>query len=206
MVYPYSTTYSRYDFQLVKLNQFGETLWTKFYGGSDPDIEIGFALEQTIDGGYLLAGRADGYGAGASDFLIIKTNAAGDSIWSKTFGGSSNERAFTIIKTTGGGFLIGGYTSTFGGGFFDFYLVRTDENGDSLWTRTYGGSWQEMAYDIKETDDGGFVIAGYTQTYGAGLFDFYLVKTNADGLVPVLPEANSGMPGDFRLHQNYPNP
>ena len=205
IVYPYSTSYWRYDFQLVKLNQFGEIIWSKFYGGQDPDFEIGFALEQTTDNGYLLAGRADGYGSGASDFLIIKTNNAGDSLWSKTFGGASDERAFTVIKTSDGGFLIGGYTGTFGGGFFDFYIVKTDENGDSLWTRTYGGSWQEMAYDIKETNDGGFVIAGYTQTYGAGLFDFYLVKTDANGLLTGVENQNNHRI-DFELYQNYPNP
>ena len=72
IVYPYTSTISQHDFQLVKLNQFGEIMWSKFYGGLDPDIEIGYALEQTTDNGYLLAGRADGYGSGASDFLIIK--------------------------------------------------------------------------------------------------------------------------------------
>jgi hypothetical protein len=206
IIYAYETTHQRYDFQLVKTNQNGDILWSKFYGGPDPDLEIGFALEQTSDQGYLLAGRVNGYGAGGSDFLILKTNSNGDSLWSKTFGGTSDERAFTLVKTSDNGFLIGGYTSTFGGGFFDYYLVKTDGNGDSLWTRTYGGSWQEMVYDIEETDDGGFAVAGYTQTYGAGLFDFYLVKTNQYGLVSDISESVNNKVDNFELNQNFPNP
>lgn len=206
IIYPYASTYWRYDFHLVKTDEYGNITWSKFYGGPDPNYEIGFALEQTTDDGYLIAGRADGYGAGGSDFLIIKTNSNGDSLWSKTFGGINDERAFTLTKTSDGGYLIGGYTSTFGGGFFDVYLVKTNEYGDSLWTRTYGGTWQEMALDLKETDDGGFAIAGYTQTYGAGLFDCYLVKTDQNGLVTGINDPTDAIVEDFNLYQNYPNP
>jgi len=204
MVYRYGMLNTLEEFYLVKLDESGGIMWTRSYAAGLKWV-VGYAVQQTADSGYIMAGRVDDYGAGGSDFFIIKSSSNGDSLWSKTFGGASDERAFTLIKTSDGGFLIGGYTGTFGGGFFDFYLVKTDENGDSLWTRTYGGSWQEMAYDIKETNDGGFVIAGYTQTYGAGLFDFYLVKTDANGLLTGVENQNNHRI-DFELYQNYPNP
>ncbi|MBX7140853.1 MAG: T9SS type A sorting domain-containing protein [Chitinophagales bacterium] len=207
VVYPYEPFgVTRYDFQLVKLDSDGETAWSKFYGAADPVHEISFAVQQATDGGYLLAGRVDGYGAGGSDFLILKTDADGDSLWSKTFGGGEDERAFTLINTSDGGYLIGGYTATFGGGYFDFYLVKTDENGDSLWTRTYGGEWQEMVFDVKETSDGGFAAVGYTLSYGAGDYDAYLVRTNHDGVVTAISQPETSFGERPELLQNYPNP
>ncbi|MBK9097681.1 MAG: T9SS type A sorting domain-containing protein [bacterium] len=202
MVYQDAIPIIQYGFYLVKLDENGNIMWTKSYA-SELTWVIGYAVQQTTDGGYIMAGRVDDYGAGGSDFFIIKTNSDGDSLWSRTYGGTSDERAFTLIKTSDGGYLVGGYTATFGAGFFDVYLVKIDPNGDSLWTRTYGTDWQEMAYDIKETSDGGYIVAGYTQH---GLFDAYLLKTNQYGLITGLNDSESPVVEDFELLQNYPNP
>jgi hypothetical protein len=202
MVYQDAIPIIQYGFYLVKLDEDGDIIWTRSYG-SELTWVIGYAVQQTTDGGYIMAGRVDDYGAGGSDLFILKTNSDGDSLWSKTYGGTSDERAFTLIKTSDGGYLVGGYTSTFGAGFFDVYLVKIDQNGDSLWTRTYGTDWQEMAYDIKETSDGGYVVAGYTQH---GSFDAYLVKTNQYGLITGLNDSESPVAESFGLLQNYPNP
>jgi hypothetical protein len=112
-----------------------------------------------------------------------------------------------IQITTDGGYALSGYTYTYGAGFFDFYLVKTDGNGDTLWTRTYGGTSQEMADDMELTDDGGFVLTGYTYSFGAGSRpDIYLVKTDGNGLITALPGQPDNQVSDFHLFQNYPNP
>ena len=100
---------------------------------------------------------------------------------------------------------MAGYTFADPGQFFDFYLIKTDENGNLLWDRTYGGVWQEMAYDIKETEDG-YVVAGYTQSYGNGGFEMYLVKTDKNGLVSINDDNGSNLISEFTLFQNFPNP
>ena len=114
-----------------------------------------------------MAGRTDSYGNGASDFYLVKTNSNGDFLWDKTYGGDLDDRAFTAMETSDGGFIIGGYTASFNVGYFDFYMVRTNSTGDTLWTRTYGGERQEEIYDIEETSDGGFAAVGYTHSFGA---------------------------------------
>lgn len=205
IVLPYSTTQARYDFQLVKTDFQGNIMWTKYFGG--PDVEVGYAVEQTTDGGYILVGRTDSYGNGSSDFYIMKTSADGDSLWARTYGGTSTDRAFTALQTSDGGYIIGGYTASFNVDYFDFYLVRTDGNGDTIWTRTYGGNWQEEIYDIEETMDGGFAAIGYTYSFGAGNYpDIYLVKTDSYGLITDIYESFSPDEIVFNLLQNYPNP
>jgi len=189
----------------VKTDQFGDTLWTKFYGGSD--VEVAYAGEQTTDGGYIMAGRTDSYGNGASDFYLVKTNSNGDFLWDKTYGGDLNDRAFTAMETSDGGFIIGGYAASFNVGYFDFYMVRTNSTGDTLWTRTYGGEWQEEIYDIEETSDGGFAAVGYTNSFGAGSDpNIYFIKTDGNGLISHVEDQNNGNEIHFELYQNYPNP
>jgi hypothetical protein len=137
----------------------------------------------------------------------MKTNSIGDSLWAKTYGGESTERAFTACQTSDGGYIIGGYTSSFNVEYFDFYIVKTDENGDTLWTRTYGGNWQEEIYDIEETMDGGYAAVGYTYSFGAGNNpNIYLVKTNSYGLITEAREPADLEVSNFSLSQNYPNP
>ena len=204
IVYPYANLNPIQDFQLVKTDQFGDTLWTRFYGG--PDVEVAYAGEQTTDGGYIIAGRTDSYGNGESDFYLLKTNSNGDFLWDKTYGGNLDDRAFTAIQTSDGGFIIGGYTESFNVGYYDFYMVRTDSTGDTLWTKTYGGEWQEEIYDIEETYDGGFAAVGYTNSFGAGSDpNIYFIKTDANGLISDV-EDDGSLPYNFQLEQNFPNP
>ena len=204
-VFPYAMLTSIYDFQLVKFNSIGDTLWTRFYGG--PDVEVVYSGEQTPDGGFIMAGRTDSYGSGYSDFYLIKTDENGNPMWDKTFGGDQDDRAFSMSKTSDNGFIIGGYTESFNVGYFDFYMVKTNSDGDTLWTRTYGDNWQEEIYDIKETSDGGFAAIGYTHSFGAGTNpNIYFVKTDASGLITVIEENENISPNTFKLYQNYPNP
>jgi hypothetical protein len=205
VVYPYANLTPIQDFQLVKTNSSGDTLWTKFYGGTD--VEVAYAGEQVTGGGYIIAGRTNSYGNGASDFYLIKTNGSGDLLWDKTFGGDLDDRAFSMTQTSDGGFIVGGYTASFNVGYFDFYMVRTNSGGDTLWTKTYGAEWQEEIYDIKESSDGGFAAVGYTHSYGAGTNpNIYFVKTDAQGLITEVEDQNIPNNFSFELKQNYPNP
>jgi len=156
-----------------------ETEWEKTFGGSDYDYAQ--SVQQTTDGGYIMAGATDSYGAGSYDFYLVKADASGNKEWEKTFGGSSWDNAYSVRQTTDGGYIIAGATDSYGAGLYDFYLVKTDASGNKEWEKTFGGSSWDNAYSVRQTTDGGYVIAGTTDSYGAGLYDFYLVKTDASG-------------------------
>jgi hypothetical protein len=169
---------SNYDAYLVKTNANGDSVWTRHFGGSG--FETATAVQQTTDGGYILAGITSSYGAGNEDFWLLKTNASGDSAWSRTFGGASWDRAYSLQKTADGGYILAGRTDSYGSGQGDFYLVKTNSNGNSLWSRTFGGAGFDGAYFVRQTTDSGFVLAGFTESFGAGGRDFWLVKTRPE--------------------------
>ena len=205
IVYPYANLNPIQDFQLVKTDQFGDTLWTRFYGGAE--VEVAYAGEQTTDGGYIIAGRTDSYGGGNSDFYLLKTDSNGNFLWAKTYGGNLADRAFTAMQTSDEGYILGGYTASFNAGFFDFYMVRTDSDGDTLWTKMYGGEWQEEIYDIEETSDGGFAAIGYTLSFGAGSNpNIYFIKTDPNGLISDVEDGINWNEMQYSLNQNFPNP
>jgi hypothetical protein len=154
-----------------------DTLWTKTYGGTSS--EVGYSVQQTADSGYVIAGRTSSFGAGGSDFYLVKTDANGDTLWTKTYGGTTGDYGYSVQQTADSGYVIAGYTNSFGAGDYDVYLVKTDANGNALWTKTYGGTARDQGYSVQQTADSGYVIAGYTKV---GLFnDVYLVKTDANG-------------------------
>jgi len=167
------------DVWLIKTNFDGDSLWTRTFGGSQNDR--GYSVRQTNDGGYVIAGITQSYGAGSHDVWLIKTDSNGDSLWTRTFGGSAGEQSLSVQQTNDGGYVIAGYTFSHGAGEYDAWLIKTDSQGDSLWTRTFGGSQSDGGSGVQQTDDGGYVIAGITQSYGAGWFDVWLIKTNSDG-------------------------
>ncbi|MFH1010392.1 MAG: hypothetical protein V1784_04055 [bacterium] len=168
-----------YDFYVVKTSPLGDTLWTRTFGGSNDDY--GYCIRQTTDAGYIVAGLTWSFGAGYADFYLVKTNSQGDTLWTRTYGGSGIDEASSVQQTTDGGYIVAGYTWSFGAGNYDFYLVKTNSQCDALWTRTYGGSSEDRAQSVQQTADGGYVVTGYTGSFGAGLNDFYLVKTNSQG-------------------------
>ena len=167
------------DLYLVKADEEGNLEWAHAYGGTSWDA--GNAAQQTTDGGYILCGNTSNFGAGANDILLIKTDGLGNEIWSKTYGGSNTEVGYFVVQTTDGGYLVAGRTESFGAGASDFYAIKTDSNGDTIWTKTYGGGGWEECMSVQETNDGGFVLVGYTKSYGEGQEDIYLVKTNING-------------------------
>jgi predicted secreted protein len=164
---------------LVKTDSSGNMQWSQAYGGGADNGA--YSVIQTSDGGYALAGFTDSFGAGKYDFWLIKTNSSGSMQWNQTYGGTGDEQASSVIQTSDGGFALAGYTDSFGAGSYDFWLVKTDFSGTMLWNRTYGGSGDDEAECVIQTSDGGYALAGYTNSTGAGGLDFWLVKTDSTG-------------------------
>ena len=167
-----------YDFYLVKTNSLGDTLWTRGYGGSNHDY--GRCVQQTSDGGYIVVGTTYSFGPGYSGIWLLKTDASGDTLWTRTYGDTYYDYGWSVQQTPDGGYIVGG-TGALGTGGYDFYLVKTDSSGDTLWTRGYGGTSDDYGRCVQKTSDGGYIVAGYTESFGAGDFDVYLVKTDSSG-------------------------
>jgi hypothetical protein len=168
-----------YDVRLIKTDANGDTVWTRTFGGEG--LDWGYSVRQTQDGGYIVAGCLDYYGPSRGDVWLIKTDVNGDTLWTRTFGGSSYDQGNSVRQTQDGGYIIAGYTESYGAGYFDIWLVKTDAAGDTVWTRTFGGAGEERSSCVAETQDGGYVVVGYTWSYGAGEDDVWLMKTDAGG-------------------------
>ena len=182
----------RYQAYLIKTDSVGDTMWTRTFGGTED--EAGYSVQQTTDSGYIIAGCTYSFGADSGDVYLIKTNAGGDTLWTRTFGGAHEDWGNSVQQTSDGGYVVAGYTCSFGAGHADVYLIRTNANGDTLWTRTYGGADYDYGQSVEQTADGGYVIAGYTCSFGAGGADAYLIKTNSNG--DTLWTRAFGGPGD----------
>ncbi len=167
------------DIWLIKTDAAGDTAWTKTFGGTD--LERGYSVQQTSDEGYVLTGYTRTYGAGSYDVWLIKTDATGDTVWTKTFGGSNGDTGNSVRQTSDGGYIIAGYTQSYGEGDRDAWLIKTDASGDILWTKTFGGVNYDYASSVQQTSDGGYILSGFTKSKGAGLFDAWLIRTDTAG-------------------------
>ncbi|MCD4846304.1 MAG: hypothetical protein K8R25_17645 [Methanosarcinales archaeon] len=168
-----------YDFSLKKIDSNGNEQWNKTFGGSNGDFA--YSVQQTTDGGYIIAGYTYPYGADKSDFCLVKTDSNGNEQWNKTFGGINSDSANTVQQTTDDGYIIAGRTYSYGVGYGNFWVVKTDLNGNEQWNKTFGGTAWEDASSVQQTTDGGYIIVGYTYSYGAGCGDSWLVKTDSNG-------------------------
>jgi len=167
------------DVYVVKLDSNGNLQWTKTIGG--PHHEEGTSLIQTSDGGYAIAGSTKSFGAGEWDVYVVKLDANGNLQWTKTIGGEETDVCNSLIHTSDGGYAIAGYTISFGAEYPDVYVVKLDANGNLQWTKTIGGPYYDRGESLIQTSDGGYAIAGYTESFGAGLSDVYVVKLDANG-------------------------
>jgi len=167
------------DVYVVKLDANGNLQWTKTIGG--PKDDWGFSLIQTSDGGYAIAGHTKSFGAGDWDVYVVKLDANGNLQWTKTIGGPKDDRGNSLIQTSDGGYAIAGTTYSFGAGGDDVYVVKLDSTGNLQWTKTIGGPESEGGYSLVQTSDGGYAIAGYTSSFGAGEADVYVVKLDSTG-------------------------
>ncbi len=167
------------DCYLVRTDSSGTLLWNKTYGGTGTDY--GYSVIQTSDGGYAVAGYTNSFGAVGGDCYLVRTDSSGTLLWNKTYGGTGTDYGYSVVQTGDGGYAIAGYTNSFGAVGGDCYLVRTDSSGTLLWNKTYGGAGGDVAWSVVQTSDGGYAVAGYTNSFGAGGYDFYLVRTNYAG-------------------------
>ena len=165
------------DVYLIKTDVNGDSLWTRTYGDSSSDA--GYSVEQTNDGGYIISGGTHSFGVGGSDVYLIKTDSAGDTSWTRTYGTVNHEDGRSVQQTYDGGYIVGGWTG-YQTGNADFLLLKTDENGDTLWTQTFNGESEDLCYAVRQTADSGFIMVG-TAAYGSGHANLFIVRTDRNG-------------------------
>jgi hypothetical protein len=167
------------DIFFIKTDANGNIIWAKTYGGTNYDWA--YSVQQTSDGGYIVAGITASFGAGGYDIFLVKTDANGNLQWAKTYGGTSWDRAFSVQQTSDGGYIVAGWTDSFSAGLGDIFLIRTDASGNISWAKTYGGGSFDRAYSVQQTSDGGYIAAGFTRSFGAGDDNIFLIRTDASG-------------------------
>ncbi len=168
-----------YDFFLVRTDAAGEVLWQKTYGGDGDDRC--WALARSEDGGFLLAGETDSSGAGERDWLVIATDAAGNQMWSKTYGGARDDRCFSIAPGPDGGWVLAGQTYSDTAGDRDAQVLAIDAGGGQRWSHKFGGEASDVGHSICRTAAGDYLVTGYTKSFGANGEDPFLMRLRADG-------------------------
>ena len=163
------------DVYVVRTDAAGDTLWTRRYG--TPNVQDQAAgVQPMADGGFLVGGFTQATANSEADFLAISISATGAPRWSHTYGGSGWDRAYAVQRATDGNFVLAGITHSFGAGNHDGYLIKVDGDGDTLWTVTCGGPGNEYLYSLEVTHDGGYIVAGFTNSFGWGGSDGYVVR------------------------------
>lgn len=172
-------TSNSYDIHLIKTDSLGNLVWSTTFGRNYNDYC--FSVKQTNDGGYIATGATTNTAAGSEDVLLFKTDSAGNFVWTKRYGSIGADVGRSVLQASDGGFIIAGSTRSYGAGDADIFLIRTDSNGDVLWTKTFGGVEFDDGFTIVPTMDGGFAVVGRTRSFGMGDKDVYLVKLDSSG-------------------------
>lgn len=175
----YSTT--SYDLWLLKLHADGTVEWEKTYGAQSADLGMG--IQQTPDGGYIVAGNTSSFGAGGYDAWVLKLNSDGSVAWQKGYGGPQSDVAESIQQTADGGYVVVGSTYSFGGGYSDAWVLKLNSDGSVAWQKAYGGPNYDQVYSVHQTSDEGYILAGYKEQTLWGDCDAWVMKLNADGSV-----------------------
>jgi len=160
------------DDWLYKINVSGIKEWQRTFGGVGRDI-----LSQIMetDDGFVIAGSTESFGSGKFDVWIIKTDEEGRLLWNKTFGGGGNDYGY-YVEQTDDGYIVVGSTESFGSGGSDAWVIKTDREGNLKWNATFGGEGDDCFNSIQKAEDGGFVIAGSTESFGSGGSDAWVIK------------------------------
>ena len=153
--------------------------WSRTFGG--PEIDVGTSVQQTSDGGYIVTGYTRSFAGAFEDVLTIKTDSQGNEQWSNTYGGSSWDNGYCVRGTRDGGYVMTGFTRSYGVGWEDVWLIKTDAHGAKEWDRSFGGPESDWGFWVEQTPDDGYIIAGFTRSYGAGQEDAWLVRADCDG-------------------------
>ncbi len=173
---------------IIKTDSDGNEQWNRALHGKESSWSyLVYSVKQTSGGGYIIAGTVlvpftDTHGD--ANAWIIKTNSNGSIEWNKTFGGNAYDTAYSVQQTGDLGYIIAGYTSSYGAGDEDMWIIKTDAKGEEQWNRTFGGKRDEIAYSVQQTSEGGYILAGSTASFGAGYrgySDALLVKVGSTG-------------------------
>ncbi|UCC78960.1 MAG: T9SS type A sorting domain-containing protein [Candidatus Zixiibacteriota bacterium] len=164
---------------ILKLDCSGNTIWSNFL------YDLGHGVLRSVQpvglDGYILTGYKLGtFPDYADSVLLFRINSGGDYLWSRVYSGANDERAWSVVPTSDSGFIIVGWTESSGNGLSDFYIIKTDSNGDSIWTKTFGSPWEDEGRDILETPDGGYVFSG-KRSISQSKANHYLMKINSQG-------------------------
>ncbi|MBN1417295.1 MAG: PQQ-like beta-propeller repeat protein [Planctomycetes bacterium] len=168
----------KYDFYLIGTDPEGREIWSRTYGGAGD--EWGKSVVQVRDGGYVLTGPTDSFGAGEYDVYLVRTGSKGEVRWTRTFGGPERDLSSSVVEARDGGFVIAGETTW--DGESDLWLLKVDADGRRVWSRTYGGGGSERAYGLAETADGGYVLCGETWSVLSGGCDAIAIRTDGEGI------------------------
>ncbi|MGD9379557.1 MAG: T9SS type A sorting domain-containing protein [candidate division WOR-3 bacterium] len=166
-----------YDIYLIKINEQGDTVWTKVLGGQYNDGAR--CLRCTSDGGYIITGYSQP-GTTHEDVYLVKIDDSGNTVWAKTYGGAEDDCGYCVQQTDDGGYIIVGHMNI--NYREDIYLLKTDSSGDTLWTRRYGGQFEDYGRAVIQTSDGGYMILGYTDiAFGCQEYAIWLIRTDSIG-------------------------
>jgi hypothetical protein len=177
--YTNSFPYPIRNMYFLKTDSNGDSLWSTVFGGASEDRP--WWVTETLDGKYIGAGRSYSFGSGNFDIYVVKMDSNGDSLWSDTYGGTNDDGATCVLQLADSSYIVGGYTFSYGAGDADYFLMALDKNGDSLWFHTYGGAGEEAYHNVCPTIDGGYALCGHSFSFGPGNWDYWLVKTDANG-------------------------
>ncbi len=170
------------DLLLIRTDAMGNRIWSKILGGAGEDV--GYFVQETRDGGFIVTGSTKSFAVGEEILWLVKTDANGTLSWDKTFGGfvsSSGDGGWSVDETDDADFIIAGYTQSQGSGRKDLWLIKTDEQGNKIWDRTFGGRNDDVGMSVLQSRDGGYIVAGRTASFGEYGDDIWLLKTDSRG-------------------------
>lgn len=171
---------SEKEIWLLKINEDGDQLWSSTFGG--PAYDAPFDVIEHNNGELSVLGASTSYGSGDLDVLYIRFSSTGNVLFHKVYGGSKTDGGADIIETSNGDLMMFCYTASQGAGDRDYYLIKTNQNGDSLWSKTYGGAEYEESQNIQLLDDGGFLLCGHSASFDL-MHDMYALRLDKDGNV-----------------------
>jgi len=176
--------YERHDADMlvIKVDSEGQEIWRQLYGLDNHDF--GYSINKTQDGGYYFFGSSQSYGEGSFDMLLIKINESGVEEWHRSYGGPEYEYGMSMDMNQNNELFMFGTTRSFGqNGSADFYLIKSDDQGNALWEITIGGDNIDYGYSVVATADSGCAVVGSSQSFGSGMFDVLFVKIDKNGLI-----------------------
>jgi len=170
-----------WDVWVLKLDGNGNVQWQKTYGGTNEDEDRAFSIQQTTDGGYIVAGYTQSFATGDEDAWILKLDSSGNVQWQKTYGATGGDDAYSIQQTSDGGYIVAGVTDSFGAGSGDTWILKLDSSGNVQWQKTYGATDADGAYSIQQTTDGGYIVVSMTRSFIVDGQVPWLLKLDSNG-------------------------